>query len=117
MDQRNLKELSMALIVSLDNICSTCSGRAIFKNQILRSASSIGANIYEAKYAQSTADFIHKMELALKECHETEYWLELLFQVKTIDDSTYQSLQQMCGNIRCKLIASIRTVKKKYDIK
>lgn len=116
MEQMNLKELSMALIVELDQVCSVSAGRAIYKNQLLRAASSIGANIYEAKYAQSNADFIHKMEIALKECHETEYWIELLFHVNTIDKEVYGSLQKKCGTIRRKLIASIKTVKSKYNI-
>ena len=116
MEQMNLKALSMALIVELDHVCSTSGGRAIYKNQLLRAASSIGANLYEAKYAQSNADFIHKMEIALKECHETEYWVELLYNVKTIDSEVYGSLQEKCGAIRRKLIASIKTVKSKYNI-
>ena len=52
---------------------------AVLTNQLLRSATSIGANIYEAQYAQSKNDFISKFEIAQKECHETQYWLELLF--------------------------------------
>ena len=48
------------------------------KNQLLRSSSSIGANIHEAKYAQSRSDFVHKLEIALKESSETDYWLELI---------------------------------------
>lgn len=116
MPQKTLKELAMELVVSLDTVCKESNGRAIFKNQLLRAASSVGANIYEAKYAQSNADFVHKMEIALKECHETEYWLELLRNVKTLDDDTYQVLQNKCGQIRCKLIASIKTVKEKYKI-
>lgn len=114
MSQGNLKELAMALIVELDTLCENTGGRSIFKTQLLRSASSIGANIYEAKYAQSHADFIHKLEIALKECHETEYWLELLHNVHTFDDESYQSLQEKCGSIRHKLIASVKTVKEKY---
>ena len=49
-------------------------------NQLLRAGTSIGANVYEAQYAQSTKDFISKLEIALKECNETAYWLELLFE-------------------------------------
>ena len=77
----------------------------------MRSCSSIGANSHEAKYAQSRADFIHKMEIALKECYETEYWLEVLFGVKAIDEETFITLNNKCGTIRRKLIASITTAK------
>ena len=49
-------------------------------NQLLRSGTSIGANVHEAQYAQGTKDFISKLEIAQKECYETEYWLELLFE-------------------------------------
>lgn len=83
-----------------------------FIKQALRSCSSIGANVHEAKYAQSNADFINKMEISLKECYETEYWLEILFKVNAIDESVYKNLNNKCGTIRRKLIASITTVKK-----
>ena len=81
-------------------------------NQLLRCGTSVGANVHEAKYAQSNADFINKMEVSLKECYETEYWLEILFKVNAIDKSVYKSLNNKCGTIRRKLIASITTVKK-----
>ena len=79
----------------------------------MRSCSSIGANSHEAKYAQSKADFINKLEIALKECFETEYWLEILFKVNTIDKTTYDNLSNKCGTIRRMLIASVTTAKKK----
>ena len=53
---------------------------SVLINQLLRSATSIGANLHEAQYAQSKNDFISKLEIAQKECYETEYWLELLFE-------------------------------------
>ena len=80
-------------------------------NQLLRSGTSIGANIHESKYAQSTADFIHKMQIALKECYESEYWLELLNRTHFIDDEKYSDLRNQCGSIRRMLIASINTTK------
>lgn len=83
----------------------------MYTNQLLRACSSIGANSYEAKYAQSRADFISKMEIALKECYETDYWLEILFKIKSIDKNTYTNLSRKCGTIRRKLIASITTTK------
>ena len=86
---------------------------AVLVNQLLRSATSIGANIHEAQYAQGTKDFISKLEIALKECYETEYWLELLFETDCMPEDTYKSLQNECGAIRRMLIASLTTIKSK----
>ena len=95
-------------------IVKTC--RSIKSNdmtrQLIRSGTSIGANIHESKYAQGTADFISKMQIALKECYESEYWLEILNRVGDFDDETYKKLLTDCGNIRRMLISSINTVKK-----
>ena len=65
----------------------------ILSNQLLRSGTSIGANIFEAQYAQSRNDFISKFEIAQKECYETEYWLELLFETEYINTQTYKQRQ------------------------
>ena len=59
-------------------------------NQLLRSATSIGASLHEAQYAQSKNDFISKLEIAQKECQETEYWLELLFETDCIEEDKYK---------------------------
>ena len=85
-------------------------------NQLLRSGTSIGANIHEARYAQSRADFISKLEIALKECSETEYWLELLFRKKKLSEEAYLPLKNKNGTIRRKLIASITTAKRNASI-
>ena len=63
---------------------------SVLINQILRSATSIGANIHEAQYAQGTKDFISKFEIALKECNESEYWLELLFETGAIPENDFK---------------------------
>ncbi len=115
MDNKTIKELAVELTVEITMICDTLKGRSIFVNQLLRSCSSIGANSHEARYAQSSADFINKMEIALKECYETEYWLEILYNIQSIDERTYKSLLNKCGTIRRKLIASITTVKNKKE--
>lgn len=73
--------------------------------------------MFEGKYAQSRADFIHKFEIALKECSETEYWLELLHRKEKITDEQYKSLNNTRGTIQRKLIASITTAKKNTEEK
>lgn len=80
-------------------------------NQLLRSATSIGANIHEAQYAQSTKDFVSKLEIAQKECYETEYWLELLFETGSIEENKYKPIKNDCGAIRRMLISSLKTIK------
>ena len=86
---------------------------SVLSNQLLRSGTSIGANLHEAQYAQGTKDFISKLEIAQKECYETEYWLELLYETGYIPDTQYKVLQNACGSIRRMLISSIQTVKLK----
>ena len=86
---------------------------SVLVNQLLRSATSIGANLHEAQYAQSKNDFISKLEIAQKECYETEYWLELLFATDSIEEEKYKKMQNECGAIRRMLISSLRTVKSK----
>ncbi len=86
---------------------------SVLINQLLRSATSVGANIHEAQYAQGTKDFISKLEIAQKECFETEFWLELLFETNCMDEQSYKRAQNDCGAIRRMLIASLKTVKSK----
>ena len=113
MNDKTIKELAVELIVEITKICDNIKGRSVFTNQLLRACSSIGANSHEAKYAQSNADFINKLEIALKECFETEYWLEVLFKIEAIDAIVYDDLGRKCGSIRRKLISSVNTVKEK----
>ena len=84
---------------------------SVLTNQLLRSGTSIGANVYEVQYAQGKKDFISKLEIAQKECFETEYWLGLLFETGYIEESIYKPLQNQCGAIRRMLISSLNTVK------
>ena len=86
---------------------------SVLTNQLLRSGTSICANIHEAQYAQGTKDFISKFEISLKEAFETEYWLELLFETGYMDEQTYKPIQNDCGAIRRMLISSIKTMKEK----
>ena len=110
-DNKTIKELAVELTVELTSVCDNIKGRAVFVNQILRSCSSIGANSHEAKYAQSKADFINKMEIALKECYETEYWIEIAQEASIISSDAAKSILHDCGSIRRMLISSINTAK------
>lgn len=85
------------------------------RNQLERSGASIGANIRESNYAQSRADFISKLQIALKECSETEYWLELFMRAGLAEEFVVQPLLQQGGSIRRMLIASVNTSKSKTD--
>ena len=103
--------------VDIVNICraiKTEYRESVITNQLLRSGTSIGANIHESKYAHSKADFVSKMQIALKECYESEYWLELLNRTDMMSDEMYKRLRSECGSIRRMLISSINTVKSKY---
>ena len=84
---------------------------AYMTDQLGRAGTSIGANIREAQYAHSKADFVSKLQIALKEANETGYWLELLYRTNYIDQSQYHALDSACAGIRVMLIASIRTAK------
>ena len=100
--------------VDIVNLCRNTKEtqrESVLTNQLLRAGTSIGANLHESKYAHSTPDFISKMQIALKECYESEYWLELLNRTGYIPNEKYKSLQNTCGQIRRMLISSINTVK------
>ena len=79
--------------------------------QLLRSGTSIGANIHEANYASSRLDFINKLQIALKECYETEYWLDIFKEVGYLYQEEYDLLSSECSKIRVLLTSSIKTAK------
>lgn len=89
------KTFALHIIAVCDEI-DTRKGRSVLVNQIIRSATSIGANVHEANYASSKADFINKFHIALKECAETEYWVEMLIGCNAITDETAHALLQEC---------------------
>ncbi|MBO7666792.1 MAG: four helix bundle protein [Clostridia bacterium] len=102
---------SVVLIVNACKDIKETRRESVLTNQLLRSGTSVGANIHESKYAHGIADFIAKMQIALKECYESEYWLELLNRTNYLSDDRYKSLQNLCGSIRRMLISSINTTK------
>ena len=102
-------EFAKSIVNLVDNIKAPKSSYMI--DQLARAGTSVGANIHEAQYAHSKADFIAKLEIALKEANETSYWLKLLMETGRINDSEYQNAEKVCGNIRRLLIASCSTAK------
>ena len=82
-------------------------------NQLLRSGTSVGANVHEAQYAHGTKDFISKFEIALKECNESEYWLELLYETYGISKEEFDTFQKECIELRRMLVSSVTTLKSK----
>lgn len=113
MSENKLVDLSIEFAVSIvnltDNIKSPKSSYMI--DQLARAGTSIGANINEAQYAHSKADFVAKLEIALKECSETSYWLKLMYMTGRINENQYRENERLCGTIRRILIASCKTVK------
>ena len=113
MRENKLADLSMDFAVEILKLCDGIKGHYSLVNQLERSATSIGANIREAKYAHSRPDFIAKLQIALKECYETEYWLELMQRADILPDSS--EFIHNCGVIRKMLIASVSTAKQNSD--
>ena len=111
MKENKLIDLSMDFSVAVLNAVDSIKGHYALVNQIERSATSIGANIHEANYAQSKADFVSKLQISLKETYETEYWLTLFQRANLLNVETAKALLNQCGTIRRLLIASINTAK------
>ena len=113
MKENKLADVSMVFSTQIINLVKDLKSKheSVISNQIGRSGTSIGANIYEANYAQGKKDFISKLEIALKEVNETGYWLELLYKTNYIDETTFKFLNEQCASIRVMLIASCRTAK------
>ncbi|MBR2901622.1 MAG: four helix bundle protein [Clostridia bacterium] len=102
---------SEQLATDIDLLCQNIKAPSNTLFKIRKSSSSVYANIREASYGQSKADMLSKFEIALKECSETEGWLQLLYNTKAIDEITYKNHRNLCGRIRRLLIASCKTLK------
>ena len=113
MSESKLRAQSMDVAVAIINLVRNLKEKreSIISNQIGRSGSSIGANIREAQYDHSKADFIARPQIALKEANKTGYWLELLYRTQYIGEEEYKTLDSACTSIRVMLIASINTAK------
>ena len=109
-----LVDLSKAFAVDIINLCDAMRTRGKATSvisQLLRCGTSIGANIHEANYASSKADFIHKFQIALKECYETDYWLGVFHDADILKPEEYDRAFSQCSKLRKLLIASITTAK------
>ncbi|MBQ8584302.1 MAG: four helix bundle protein [Clostridia bacterium] len=116
MSESILKDKTKAFAKSIVILCRALKERRIehdLVNQLLRSGTSVGANVHEAQYAQGAKDFISKLEIALKEISESEYWLELLKDVNSITEEEFLGLNAEVVSIRRLLISSVTTLKSK----
>ena len=113
MADNKLANMSTDFAVKILKLTDTIKGHYSLSNQLERSGTSIGANIREAKYAHSRPDFIAKLQIALKECYETEYWIEIAQRADLISEESAKSLLHECGVIRRMLISSVNTAKEK----
>lgn len=103
-------------IVRLYQFLCTEKKEYVLSKQLLRSGTSVGANLREAKYAQSTSDFISKNSIAMKEISETEYWLELLFRTEYLTEKEYNSINTDCSEIAKILTSIIKTTKERNKV-
>lgn len=114
MKENLLVDLSKQFAVDVVNLCSDIKENRksnVLLNQVLRSGTSIGANIHEANYASSKADFTNKLQIALKECYETDYWLSIFKETNIITENEYKDMFGKCSKIRRLLISCITTAK------
>lgn len=105
------KEFALG-IIRVCNEIKASKRETVLTNQLIRSGTSVGANIREAFYGHSKADFIAKLQIALKECSESEYWLELLIESGYCNDS---NILDKCIEVKKILISSINTAKEKKE--
>lgn len=109
--ENKLADLSTEFAVKILKLTENIKGHYSLWNQLERSGTSIGANIREAKYAHSRPDFVAKLQIALKECYETEYWIEIALKANILSGDKVNNLLHDCGSIRRMLISSINTAK------
>ena len=111
MSKNYLLVYSEQLATDIELLCENIKAPSNTIFQIRKSSSSVYANIREANYGQSKADMLSKFEIALKECSETEGWLQLLFNTNIVDELSYKKHRNLCGRIRRLLISSCKTLK------
>ncbi len=111
-----LKQAALDLAIQLVHLYDNIERKGFLKQQLARAGTSVGANIHEADYAESAEDFIHKMKIALKECHECEFWLHVLAESCPDLAEESRKLLQAAGSIRRMLISSITTRQKNAGV-
>ncbi|SHM68219.1 four helix bundle protein [Flavobacterium chilense] len=114
MEKKNIiKEKSFAFAIDIVNLYKVLIEKKEFvlSRQVVRSGTSIGANVRESEHAQSKADFIHKLSISLKEANETEYWLDLLYETKYLSDIEFQSIKPKIIELLRLLTSILKTSK------
>jgi four helix bundle protein len=114
MEKKNIiREKSFAFAIDIVNLYKVLIEKKEFvlSRQVVRSGTSIGANVRESEHAQSKADFIHKLSISLKEANETEYWLDLLYETKYLSDIEFQNIKPKIIELLRLLTSIIKTSK------
>ena len=115
-----LRTKSLAFAIRTVRLCKVLSGRGderILLKQLLRSGTAVGAMVRESEQAQSRADFVNKLSIALKEANETDYWLELLRDTSSLTGKEYESISADCRELLRLLVSSIKTAKNSISSK
>jgi len=108
------KEFAKEIVLLCRNLKNNGIEGALY-NQLMRSGTSVGANVHEAQYAQGTKDFISKFEIALKECNESEFWLELIYETEGMSKEEYINMKKYCIDIRRMIVSTVTTLKSKSN--
>ena len=114
MENRNIQNKSFQFAIRIVNLCKLLRNERkeySLSKQLLRSGTSIGANIFEAQNAQSRADFLSKLNIALKETTETKYWICLLHATEYLTDAEKDSILLDCVEIEKMLVASVKSIR------
>ena len=112
--EKAVQDKSFCFAIRIVNLCKYLQENQkefVLSKQLLRSGTSIGANIAEAQQAQSKADFTHKVNIALKEAYETNYWLRLLHATEYLTSKEYESIIHDCTELEKLLIAITKSAK------
>ncbi len=115
-----IEEKSFDFAVRIVNLCNYLKSKkkeAVLSKQLLRSGTSIGANVFEAEKAQTTADFYTKMTIALKEANETSYWIRLLHKTEYLSQSEFESIYRDIDEICSILVSITKTTKESLNNK
>ena len=113
--EQPIQEKSFCFAIRIVNLCRYLRDEQkeyVLSKQLLRSGTSIGANVAEAQQAQSKPDFVNKITIALKEAYETNYWIRLLYATQYLNEKEYESIIADCSEMERLLIAITKNAKK-----